>query len=390
MSDVDEAPATLANWRTAPHNRWGFRNVDKLIRTEAIARGETVRPLPAGAPLDLAAIAFDGGAGPESVAGLVAASDTDGFLVLHRGRVVAETYGNGLSPETRHIVFSVSKSMTAIVAGILVGEGKLDPDAPVTAYVPEAAGSAYGDATVRHLLDMTVAVTFVEDYLDPHGDVARYRIAMDWNPPGMTAPAAGSPGLHGFVVTLPRAEGAHGARFHYVSPNADLLGLVVERAGGERFAPLMSRLVWAPLGAEHDGFVTIDRQGASRTAGGVCVTLRDLARFGEMVRNGGVVDGRRIVPAAWIDDIRTNGDRDAWVAGDSTLLPDGRYRSQWYSIGDPHGSFAAIGIHGQWIYIDPAAEMVVVKQSSQPLPVDDPLDLRLIAGFRALGDRLAG
>lgn len=391
MSDVADASATLANWRTSPHSRWGFRNVDRLIRTETIARGDTVLPLPAGAALDPASVDFDGGAGRESVAALLAAGDTDGFLVLHRGKVVAEAYGNGLTPEARHIVFSVSKSITAIVAGILAGDGKLDPDAPVTRYVPEAAGSAYADATVRHLLDMTVAVTFVEDYLDPHGDVARYRIAMDWNPPGLTPPVAGAPGLHGFVTGLPRAEGPHGARFHYVSPNSDLLGLVVERAAGERFAPLMSRLLWGPLGAEHDGYVTVDRQGAARTAGGICVTLRDLARFGEMVRNGGVAGGRRIVPAAWIDDIRASGDRAAWLAGEMThLLPDGRYRSQWYSVGDDHGAFAAIGIHGQWIYVDPAAEMVVVKQSSQPLPVDDPLDKRLVAAFRALGERLAG
>jgi len=130
--------------------------------------------------------------------------------------------------------------------------------------------------------------------------------------------------------------------------------------------------------------------GAARAAGGICVTLRDLARFGEMVRNFGRAGNQQIVPRWWIEDILANGDRRAWLATPSaaSLLPNGRYRSQWYMIGNATGAFCAIGIHGQWIYIDPAAEIVIAKLSSQPLPVQDATDNLLLAAFDAIGGAL--
>jgi CubicO group peptidase (beta-lactamase class C family) len=241
------------------------------------------------------------------------------------------------------------------------------------------AGSAYADATVRHVLDMTVSIDFDESYLDPNGAFARYREAMGWNPVGDPNQ---SPSLHPFLTTLPRGKDPHGARFHYVSPNSDLLGWIIERAGGRPYADLLSDLIWKPMGAAHDAMATIDKAGAARSAGGICTTLRDLARFGEMLRRGG--DG--IVPRAWIDDILRSGDRDAWMRGDmATMLPKGRYRNQWYLTGNDHGAWSAIGIHGQWLYIDPEAKLVIAKFSSQALPVDDPMDLRLLKFFETIG-----
>jgi CubicO group peptidase (beta-lactamase class C family) len=306
-------------------------------------------------------------------------TETDGFLVLRDGVVAYEWYANGLGADQPHIVFSISKSISAILAGILVAHGKLDADVPVMRYIPEVAGSAYADATVRHVLDMTVSIEFDESYLDPHGAFARYREAMGWNP---VADPAKTPGLHPFLTTLPRGTEPHGTRFHYVSPNSDLLGWIIERAGGSPYAELLSDLIWKPMGAAHDAYVTIDKAGAARSAGGICTTLRDLARFGEMLRRGG--DG--IVPKDWIDDILQNGDRAAWARGDlATLFPDGTYRSKWYLTGNDHGAWTAIGIHGQWLYIDPASKLVIAKFSSQALPVDDPLDHRLLGFFASVG-----
>ena len=276
------------------------------------------------------------------------------------------------------------------MAGVLVGRGQLDPDAPVTRYIPEAEGSAYGgDCTVRHVLDMTVAIRFVEDYLAPTGEFVRYREATGWNPVG---DATGESDLRSFLVTLARDESRpHGAAFYYVSPDADLLGWILERASGTAYADLVTEALWQPMGAAFDAYVTVDRLGAPRSAGGCCVTLRDLGRFGELMRCRGTLDGRPIVPDWWIDDIRDNGDRAAWQRSASTaLLPNGRYRSQWYGIGNGRGSICAIGIHGQWIYVDPEAEVVIAKQSSQPLPVDDAMDHLLLKGFEALSRALAG
>jgi CubicO group peptidase (beta-lactamase class C family) len=229
------------------------------------------------------------------------------------------------------------------------------------------------------VLDMTVSIDFDEAYLEPDSAFARYREAMGWNP---AADPAKTPGLHPFLTTLPRGDGPHGERFHYVSPNSDMLGWIIERAAGRPYATLLSDLIWKPLGAAHDAYVTIDKVGAPRSAGGVCTTLRDLARFGEMLRRG----GEGIVPRDWIDDILENGDRGAWTRGEmSVLFPEGRYRSKWYLTGNAHGAWTGIGIHGQWLYIDPAAKLVIAKFSSQALPVDDARDLRLLRFFEAVG-----
>ena len=365
---------TLANWRRSPWNRWAFHHVSELVPVAAIPTDPSkAKPLPE----DLVAPSAlpDG----SSIDQVLRETETDGFLVLRDGAVLYEWYANGLSADQPHIIFSISKSISAIMVGILVDQGKLDPDAPVTKYIPEAAGSAYADATVRHVLDMTVSIVFDEAYLDPESAFARYREAMGWNPVGDPAK---TPGLHRFLTTLPRGEEQHGSRFHYVSPNSDLLGWIIERAARRPYAELLSELIWKPMGAAHDAYVTIDKAGASRSAGGICTTLRDLARFGELLRLG----GKGIVPTAWIDDILANGDREAWKRGDmAALLPNGRYRSKWYVIGNGHGAWTGIGIHGQWLYIDPQAKLVIAKFSSQALPVDDPVDLRLLRFFEAVG-----
>lgn len=372
--------ATLANWRLPPFNRWSFGHIDELLACKAIARGQP-RPLITGSPVDLSDVKVAWQGATHSVASLLDVTYSDSLLVLRDGMIVCERYDNGTA-DGRHILFSVSKSVTGALAGVLVDKGQLDPQAPVTEYVPEVAGSAYGDCTVRHVLDMSVAVRFVEDYLDPLGDFARYRAATAWNPPD---PKFGGEDLHGFIATLPKGDREHGSRFHYVSPNSDLLGWILERAGGEPLYALASRLLWQPMGAESDALITIDNAGSPRSAGGICTTLRDLARFGELMRCYGQADGQQIIPRSWVEDILHNGDPEAWQRGSSaSLFPHGRYRSKWYVPGDVPGVMYALGIHGQWIYIDPNSAMVAVKFSSQPLPSDDNLDRLNLAIFRAL------
>jgi CubicO group peptidase (beta-lactamase class C family) len=372
--------ATLANWRQHPFSVWGFTHVDSLLPVAPIAAGKAV-PLPHAAPLDLAAASFEWNGKRMTAADALSETFTDGFLVLKHGAVVA-AHMDAQHPDDRHIVFSVSKSITATLAGILVEQRLLDPQAPVLRYVPEVRGSAYEDCTLRHVLDMTVSIRFTEDYLDPLGDVARYRVAMGWNPPGAVT---GEDGLHRFITSLPKAEHPHGDRFHYVSPNSDMLGWIMERASGETIATLLSRHIWQPMGMAQDAFITLDRHGAPRTAGGICVSLEDLARFGEMMRGRGAFNGKRIVPQGWVDDILNAGDPQAWSRGDmAALFPQGRYRSKWYVPEPSSNVLCAIGIHGQWIYVDYAAGMVAVKQSSQPLPADDAMDRQTLALFRAL------
>jgi hypothetical protein len=378
-----EAQVTLANWRLPPYNRWAFSRVRELIATAAIAGAGRAERACENLDLTGCAIARPQG-GQVSFKGWLEETFSDGLAVIRDGRLLAELYPGDLMAGQPHIVFSVSKSITAIAAGILAGEGLIDPAWPVTRLIPEAEASAYGDASIRHVLDMTVSVDFAEDYLDPTGIFARYREATMWNlPVPGQAPKPGD--LRGFLLTLKKGRREHGEAFRYVSPNSDLLGWLLERAAGKRYGDLVSELIWKPMAAAHEAAVTLDSLGGARAAGGVCVSLTDLARFGELVLNGGALDGRRICPADWIEDMWTGGDRAAWLSGDMvSLFPHGRYRSKWYQTGNDHQSLAAIGIHGQWIWIDPVTRVVVAKLSSQPLPLDDRLDRLTVAGLDAI------
>ena len=179
---------------------------------------------------------------------------------------------------------------------------------------------------------MRAGIAFDEDYLATSGPIIEYRKAQNWDP---LLPGDPVSDLRSFFAGLRESHGAHNGAFHYVSPNTDLLGWVIERATGRRYADLVSELIWQPLGASRSAYITVDRLGAPRCAGGMCTTTRDLARLGLLIAQNGARDGRQIIPAAWIDDIWRNGDKSAWDAGDFTkYLPDMRvhYRSKWYVL----------------------------------------------------------
>ena len=377
-----EAQVTLANWRTSPFNRWAFHHVRELLPTAEIANDPArIRPLET-APADLSALRVgteDGGR--IDLAALCERGELDGLVVLHRGRLVHESYFNGMTAASPHILMSVTKSMLGLLAGILVARGQLDPEAEATAYVPELAGTAFAGATVRQLLDMRSGVTFNEDYSEADGLYQRYRKAVGWNP---LAPGEAPSDLRAFYAEMTDSDGPHGGRFRYISPCTDLLGWIVERATGRRFADLMSELVWAPMGAERPAYITVDRLGAPRTAGGMCCTTRDLARVGQLLVDG----GRGIVPADWIEDIATMGDAEAWNAGE--FAPDYpgvpmHYRAKWYVVRDRGPLLMGIGIHGQNLLVDRGGELVLARHGSAATPLaaaSERLTLRLFEALR--------
>ncbi|MBT6826468.1 MAG: serine hydrolase, partial [Rhodospirillales bacterium] len=344
---------TLGNWRFPPFNKWGLQHVREIMPTSPIAHNpDTVRPLDAGDPISLGFSYAHGGASI-TLADMIENTHTDGLLILRQGRVVLEEYRNDMTPATKHILFSVSKSVTAMLVGVLVGRGKLNPDAPITDYIPEMKDTGYGDATVRHLLDMTVGVAFNEDYKATDGLMIKYRQAAGWNPGGSPDPE-----LHtrSFLMSMTEQDAEHGARFRYLSPNTDLLGWVIERAGGARYTDLLSDAIWQPMGAGHEAYMSIDHLGCPRAAGGLCMTLRDLARLGLLLSEGGKRDGKEVIPAEWIDDIRRNGNRDQWMAGDyANDYSDWpmRYRSKCYVMDEFPSAMMGIGIHGQFLFVDP-------------------------------------
>jgi CubicO group peptidase (beta-lactamase class C family) len=188
-----------------------------------------------------------------------------------------------------------------------------------------------------------------------------------------------------------RKAGPHGVTFHYVSTNTDVLGWIIERVSGIDFATLLSREIWQPMGAEFDAYITLDRLGAPATDGGLCVTTRDLARFGQLHLQQGTMNGRRIVPESWIRDFRRNGDAAAWDRGNfAPIMPGCHYRSKWYTdLQDPHRPCFGLGIHGQSVFFDPVASVVIAKHSSHPVAVDDKFFDDMRCGFSAIAHALA-
>jgi CubicO group peptidase (beta-lactamase class C family) len=379
-----EGQVTLANWRTAPFNRWGFQHVREIVPSADIPHApERIWVLPS-APADLSAFSVEHDGARLDFDSFLAATDTDGVVILHRGSVVAERYAHGMLQQTPHILMSVSKSLLGIVAGILAGKGILDPDEPVTRLIPEIANTAYAGATVSNLLDMRAGVHFDEDYLATSGPIVDYRKAANWNP---LDPGDAPSDLRSFFQRLTRADGPHGGRFHYVSPNTDLMGWVIERAADRRYADLLSALLWQPIGAEHGAYITVDRLGAPRCAGGVCATVMDLARVGQLMVQEGRRDTIQVIPAEWLDDLVANGSLKAWKSGDfAHLFGDGpmHYRNKWYVARGPEPLVFGFGIHGQHLYVDRTNELVIAKVSSQAMPIDEKRISLTMHGFAAL------
>lgn len=359
VTDENTRPEDLTadSWQEWPHNRWAFQHIQEVLRTAAVPRGDgPLLALTDGEQLD-----------PPGLDDELRACCTDGLLMLRGHEIRLERYLNGMTGETRHLLMSVSKSVTSAVFGRYVSRGEVDVRETVARYVPALVGSAFGDATVQQTLDMTVAVAYDEAYDDPQSAVQRHDRSGSWRASRPGDPA----GVREFLTTL-RKDGDHGRAFRYCSANTDVLAWILEEVSGRPFSELLSSELWAGLGAEADAFATIDGEGFVFANAGVCVTLRDLARFGRMLLDGGVgVDGSQLVPRAWIEDVRRGGVPGTDVTAMPAALPQGSYRNQFWVTGDEHGCHFGVGIYGQFVWMNPAADTVVAKLSSLPEADDD-------------------
>ena len=399
-SEVQDVPVTARNWQDAPGNRWAFWHVGDILPTYRVPRGGAPRPLPAAdARADLLSVPVTrmdrtpGASSASTVGDVLADTYTDAYLVLQDGALVTEWYGPLGAPDRPHALMSVTKSVVGCVAAVLIDRGDLDPDAEVTAYVPELAGSGFAGALVRQIYDMRSGVRFLEEYANPDSDIRRLDEWVGWQP-GQGEPR----GLHRFLATL-QAEAPHGERFLYRSAESDVLGWVCERAAGRPMAELISELIWAPMGAENDALLLHDGLGAALHDGGLCATARDVARFGQMLLDGGLVpDGaggtRRVVPPQWL--------RRAWaVDADARgvfaaspaewAFPGGWYRHQfWFRPGAYGDVLLGLGIYGQMLHVSRRTGTVCVKFSTWP-DAQNPAYLEdTLRAFDAVGGFLAG
>ncbi len=372
------------DWDRPPWNRWAFQHVRELLPTVEVWRGDGgVRALPR-AECDLDGLAVPGVAGePSTLADLLDETYTDGFLVLKDGAVVHERTFNGMSERTLHLSQSMAKSVTACVAGILVERGLLDPAAPVTGYLSELAGTAWKGATLRHVLDMRSGVRFSESYEDRTSDIGQLDVACGWKPvPPDADPAFQWPGhVWELILRLQHADRPHGAAFEYRSIETDVLAFAMERVTGKRLAQLVSEELWQRIGAEESACFTVDPAGYALADGGFNATLRDYARFGQMILH----DGAGIVPGAWIEATRNGPDHGPHY---SELMPEASYRNQFW-IEDPRSrNLMCRGVFGQLVHVDFAARMVTVKLSSWPDFSSVPFSVATLRAIHTIAEAL--
>ena len=373
-----------------PRTRWAFSHMRQLIPTSVVARQDApIVPLPRADRDDLDAVTFVplGGGAPMTWAQSLDANFTDGILVLHRGRIVYERYFGVLTPHTQHLAFSVTKSFVATIAAMLIQEGAIDEHATVAHYLPELAHGGYSDATIRQLLDMTTGIDYTEDYADEKSAIWSLSRAGGFRPRpnGYEGPDT----FYDYLQTLQKA-GPHGARMAYKTVNTDTIAWVMRRVTGQTISEQLRERFWSKLGVEQDAYFTIDSTSVEFAGGGLNLTLRDLARFGEMIRQGGSFLGHQIVPTAIVDDIRRGGNRDHFALAGYSLLSGWSYRTMWWVSHNEHGAFSARGIHGQAIYIDPAAEMVIVRFASHPQGANMHLDPTSLPAYHAMAKHLRG
>jgi len=395
MAGVPPFPAgslvMLGNWQDPPFNRWAFQHLRELIPTARITRGTgRVLRLPR-AERDISALTFRSAGRELTVGQMLTETDTDGFLVLSRGSIVCEQYFNGMTPDTPHLLMSVSKSVVSTVGGILAGRDMLDVSAPVEKIVPELTGTSFQGATVQHLLDMRTGTHFDESYDNLDADVRTYERVYLWRPDGHEPRPADA---IAYYATL-HNDGEHGGPFRYRSILTDVLGWVIERAGGGRLHDLIARLLWQPMGAEFDAEITVDAHGNAMADGGVCATLRDVGRFGLLFAAGaaaGRVRRHRVVSAAWIRDTiagAPDGPEAFLAAEDAPGFPAGaHYRNCWWVHEPAIPFFEAAGINGQHVFVHVPSQTVVVKLSTWPTALSPKIKIttdaaRAIAG--ALG-----
>ncbi len=371
-----------------PATRWTFSNFRQLMPTVNVSRGlGNPSVLTENLDSNIDAIEFTplGSTDTMTWEESLYANYTDGMIILHKGDIVYEKYFGVLAEDGEHGAMSMTKSLTGTLAAMLVADGVIDENKLVKEYVPELAVSGFGDATVRQVMDMTTAIKFSEDYSDPNAEIWQH--AEAGNPLPKPAGYTGPRNYYEFLVTVEK-EGVHGDEFHYKTANTDVLGWIIDRATGMQVNELMSKYIWEPIGAEQDAYFSIDSIGTPFAGGGLSAGLRDLARFGQMILQDGYYNGKQVLPADAVADIKIGGDPEKFKAAGYKLLEGWSYRNMWWITNNEHKAFAARGVYGQTIYIDPVAEMVVVRFASHPTSFNSAMDPTSLPAFHAVAEYL--
>ena len=363
---MEDTQPTLANWRLPPFNREAFSKVREIIPTASINRikGTAVENNESVNKKLTVKIREN----EETVLDeFLRKTTADAFHVSHKGKTIYTWHSDYCSSTTPHIIFSVSKSLTALLIGCVIDEGLLSEETLVSQIIPEAKGGAFEEASVRDLLDMSVSSNFIEDYEATSGIFLDYRQSTGWNPQDIDDTSH----LKSFLLSLKKNTHKHGEKFEYHSTNTDMLGIIIEKCAGKKYAQYFFEKLMKPLGARDEAYVTLDRMGTSRAAGGICISANDIMSICEMVRcYGKNSQGEQVFPENWIKDIlNSDSDKKFSLDGHYDIFPEGLYRSKWYRPYTSRDVLFGLGIHGQWIWIDFEKELSIICLSSEPKPI---------------------
>lgn len=360
-----------------------------LFPTCRLARGTSLTHAYAEKGINIDEITFTASDGnTKTVQDMLSASFTDAFLVTHAGDIVSEQYFNNMAVDSHHLVNSVTKTFVGMLAGVAVEQNKLDPDALLTAYIPELATSAWEGATIRHLLDMTAGVNYQEDYTNATTDFWQEAAVVGWCPPLVHERTPQT--LLGYAQTLQGQDQPNGSRFHYRTVTTNVLGLALERVMQAPLGQLLTENIWTNLCARNDANVVVDAHGGLYVGAGLSACARDLASFGIMINSDGTFLGKNIIPTRWIQDT-VSGDttsRQCYLDSEYAGLGLSHYRNQVWVKDIENGVLLALGIHGQIIYMNKAKQVVIVKLSSQPSHVDIDMFLEAFSAMDAIADAL--
>ncbi|MER5221012.1 serine hydrolase domain-containing protein [Streptomyces flaveus] len=355
---TDQTPKSMAElglFTGAPQYE-NFSRIKDLLPTCAMAPSSTPRPWPQGDTISLPET-YVFASESRSTEEFLADTDTAALLVLIDGAVRHERYRLTGGPGVQWLSMSVAKSFVSALVGIAVDEGHIASiDDAISTYVPVRPGSAYDGVSIRHVLQMSSGARWNEDYSDPESDIWR-----------LGAVLAGQGTLDDFVATAAR-ESEPGTVCRYNSGDTQALGALVARATGRPLAEYMQEKLCKPLGVESHGYWIQDVAGTEMAYAGLNLTARDFARIGELYRNGGVWDGKQIIPAAWVRDSVTVAAPHLepgrpWVGGHTFDLG---YGYQWWLPDGDRGEFSAIGVYNQFVYVDPPSRTTIVKLSANP------------------------
>ncbi|MEM7017931.1 MAG: serine hydrolase [Pseudomonadota bacterium] len=373
-------------WDLPPWNRWSFQHVDAFLKTDTVSASEQALILPKQV-LDFDHLKLElPHLGATNLAGFLDATYCDGCLIWHNGYVVYEHYDNDMTSASLHLSQSMAKSVTAAAAGVLVKQGVLETEAQLIQYLPALSGTAYAEATLRHVLDMTSGVRYIEDYVAPDSDIAITDIASGWRPrpPGATLPD----NIWEQILTLRTQDCPHGKRWLYRSIETDVLAHCMIATTGKSLPQLVSELLWQPMGAEYPASFTVDAAGYALADGGFNATLQDYARFGLLYLHQGFnLQSESVIPANWVNDTRRGNHQHFAVTG-SIGLPDGAYRNQFWIEDSQNRAIMCVGIFGQLIYIQPDREFMFVKLSTWPTALNSEFKIDTLTAIHQLMNSL--